>query len=331
VVLLPVTSVSQGIIMDPKRSPRISAIICTYRNPDLLEGAIGSLLNQRLSPEEYEIIVVDNNSGDQTPGVVQRFSRGPLPPVRYILEPQQGLSHARNRGVEAARSDIVAFIDDDAEADSGWLSALLEAYESNPDIWAAGGRISPIWHTDERPTWWTEEYEGSLSLLDWGDEARVLTWPERMLGTNCSFRKSVFQDLGYFDPALGRRGTALLGHEETEIQHRMHLKNKLVFYTPAALVRHHVPLERLTEGYFLRRQYGASRSQMVVMLKQEGYAKAITRAAVDCLAIVRRLLIIAGRFVRTRGEIAFVDRRMLFHYWGHLVGLAEGALGDRFR
>ena len=317
--------------MDPKRSPRISSIICTYRNPDLLEGAIGSLLNQRLSPEQYEIIVVDNNSGDQTPAIVERFSHRPLPSVRYILEPRQGLSYARNRGLEAARGDIVAFIDDDAEADSGWLSALLEVYESSPEIWAAGGRIAPIWHTDERPTWWTEECEGSLSLLDWGDEARVLTWPERILGTNCSFRKSVFQELGYFDTGLGRRGRALLGHEETDIQHRIHLENKVVFYTPRAIVRHHVPPERLTEEYFFRRQFGASRSQMVVMLKEEGYAKAIPRVMADCLAMVQRLLIIAGRFVRTRGEIAFVDRRMLFHYWGHLVGLAEGALGDRFR
>ena len=317
--------------MDPKRSPGISAIICTYRNPDLLEGAIESLLNQRLSPEQYEIIVVDNNSGDQTPRVVQRFSRRPLPPVRYILEPQQGLSHARNRGVEASRGDIVAFIDDDAEAGSGWLSALLEAYDRGPDVWAAGGRIAPIWHTDERPTWWTEEYEGSLSLLDWGDEARALTWPERILGANCSFRKTVFSQLGGFDTKLGRRGTALLGWEDTEIQQRIHAQGKTILYSPDALVRHHVPLERLTEEYFLRRQFGASRSQMVVMLKQEGYKKAATRVVRDCLAIVLRVLIIAGLFVKTQGEIAFVEKRMLFHYWGHLVGFAEGALHARFR
>jgi len=312
-------------------SPRISAIVCTYRNPGLLEGAITSLLNQTLSPDRYEIIVVDNNSRDQTPEVVRRLGHTSSPPVSYVLETRQGLSHARNRGVEAARSDIVAFLDDDAEADSGWLWALLEAYERSPDTWAAGGRISPIWHTSERPTWWTEEYDRSLSLLDWGDEARALTWPERILGTNCSFRRSVFEELGYFDPALGRTGTALLGHEETDIQHRIHLANKVVFYTPGAIVRHHVPQERLTEEYFFRRQFGASRSQMVVMLKREGYASAIPRVAADCLAMVQRLLIITGLFFRTRGEITFVDKRMLFHYWGHLVGFAEGALGARFR
>jgi GT2 family glycosyltransferase len=317
--------------MDPKQSPRISAIICTYRNPDLLQGAIVSLRNQRLSPEQYEIIIVDNNSEDQTPEVVRRFSRDPSPPIRYILEPRQGLSHARNRGVEVARGDIVAFIDDDAEADSGWLSALLEAYDNNPEIWAAGGRIAPIWHTDERPTWWTEEYEGSLSLLHWGDQARALTWPERILGTNCSFRKEVFQQVGHFDPQLGRRGRALLGHEETELQQRIHLENKIVFYTPRAKVRHHVPPERLTQHYFLRRQFGASRSEMVVMLDQQGRAKALARILKDCCAMLLLVLIIAARFDKTLGGIDFVHKKMFCHYYGHLVGFVEGALGVRFR
>jgi len=317
--------------MGPEQRPRISAIICTYRNPDLLEGAIASLLNQRLSPDRYEIIVVDNNSGDHTSEVARRFSRDTSPSVRYVLEPQQGLSHARNRGVEAARGDIVAFIDDDAEADPGWLSALLEAYDKHQEVWAAGGRIAPMWHTDERPTWWTEEYEGSLSLLDWGDQPRALTWPERILGTNCSFRKEVFQQVGHFDPQLGRRGRALLGHEETELQQRIHLDNKIVFYTPRAKVRHHVPAERLTEHYFLRRQFGASRSEMVVMLNQQGRAKALATILKDGCAMALLMLISAARFVKTLGEIDIVHKRMFAHYYGHLVGFAEGALGVRFR
>ncbi len=325
-VLSNLIDICQGFAMARTRSPRISVVVCTYRNPDLLRGAISSLLNQTLSSDQYEIIVVDNNSGDQTPEVVHCLGDTSSPPVSYVLETRQGLSHARNRGLEAARGEIVAFLDDDAEADPRWLAALLEAFDSDPRIWAAGGKILPTWHTDERPEWWSEEYEGWLSLVDRGDEPTALAWPERILGANCSFRHSVFSELGHFDPNLGRRGEALLGWEDTEIQQRIHARDKVVFYAPDAVVYHHVPPERLTKSYFLRRQFGSSRSQMVLLAKQEGKGAAFRRAAVDFLLLGWRLLQIGWIVLRHRTGVPFIHQRMVYHYWGHVVGFAESLL-----
>lgn len=247
-----------------KKQIRISVVVCTYRNPVLLAKTLDSLGRQTLSQESFEVIVVDNNSQDDTQEVVARY-----PMVRYILEDRLGLSHARNTGVEKARGDIIAFIDDDAEASPGWLQALIKIYDSVQDAWAVGGKVLPIWDS-QKPGWLTNEYHRSLSLVEWGDNARALCWPERIIGTNCSFRRQVFTDIGLFDTCLGRIGTALLGNEDTEIQQRIHALDRLVYYAPEAVVCHHVTASRMTEEYFRRREQGTRISKAILELRSQG-------------------------------------------------------------
>lgn len=248
--------------------PRMSCVVCTYRNPDLLRGVLVSLQQQTLSPDAYEVIVVDNNSQDDTESITRAFMQE-SGNIRYVLETRQGLGHARNAGIQAARAAIIAFTDDDAEVAPGWLEALLAVYDAQPDAWAVGGRVTGLWQVP-RPDWLTEDMDGHLSLRDYGDEMRPLVWPERIIGVNCSFRRVVFEEIGAFVGGLGRKGRVLLGHEDTEIQQRIHEMGKLVYYTPDALVKHLVPAERATLDYFKRRFYGAGRSLMLVELMQEG-------------------------------------------------------------
>ena len=251
-------------------SPRISVVVCTYRNPERLKLTLESIMNQNLPADQSEIIVIDNNSCDSTPQVVTTFSR-----VRYFQEPIQGLSHARNKGLAEARGEIVAFIDDDAEAAPDWLEALLQVYDSNPDVYAAGGKSLPIWES-EKPEWITQEHFRSLSLIEWGETARPLSWPERIIGVNCSFRKTVFREIGMFDTQLGRLGSILLGSEDTEIQRRIHEIGKLVYYTPSAVVFHHVPAERMTREYFMRRSDGHKISEKIIGLTEKREEGALT-------------------------------------------------------
>ncbi|MHC4743963.1 MAG: glycosyltransferase, partial [Planctomycetota bacterium] len=243
---------------------RISVVVCTHRNPVFLAKTLDSLCRQTLSQDSHEVIVVDNNSNDDTPQVVARY-----PSVRYIFEERLGLSYARNTGVENSEGDIIAFIDDDAEASSQWLEALLEIYDSTRDVWAAGGKVLPIWDS-EKPAWLTQEYNRSLSLVEWGENARALCWPERIIGTNCSFRRRVFDDIGLFDTCLGRIGTALLGNEDTEIQQRIHALGHLVYYSPQAVVYHHVTASRMTKDYFTRREQGTKISRAILGLRSQG-------------------------------------------------------------
>ena len=117
---------------------QISAVICTYRRPDTLPRAIESLVAQSLDFSQYEIIVVDNNSQDESAKIVQQYNQNYFPKVEYALETCQGLSYARNLGVKLASSDIIAFIDDDAVAHPDWLASLLSMFDSIPDAWAVG-------------------------------------------------------------------------------------------------------------------------------------------------------------------------------------------------
>jgi glycosyltransferase involved in cell wall biosynthesis len=305
-------------------NPRISSIICTYRRPDTLGAAIQSLRNQTLSAKQYEIIVVDNNSRDGTAEIVRKHQEDASPHLHYVLENQQGLSHARNAGIRKARADIVAFVDDDAVAEPNWLSSLLDVYDKVADAWAVGGKVLPIWG-GERPKWLQGKLLRGVSLVEWGEEERPLKWPERVIGTNFSFRKRVFSEIGTFSTDLGRRGRLLLGHEDTEIQERIHKLGKLVFYTPRAAVRHHVPVDRMTKHYFYNRAYGTGRSEAIITAQRFGRARLLR----ETLKITRRLLslcvhprTLVRRMIKEESRLG--QLRFVAHWFGFLyqtVGL----------
>jgi glycosyltransferase involved in cell wall biosynthesis len=300
-------------------SPRITCVICTYRRPDVIAGAIQSVVTQTLPPDAYDIIVVDNDSQDQTATIVQQFLDAGVPNLRYYVEPQRGLSHSRNCGLYHARSDIIAFLDDDAEADSGWLASLCDVYDQDPDIWAVGGAVDPIWSCPP-PAWLTPNLWRSLSLLDWGAEVRKLQWPERIIGTNCSFRRVVFTDIGLFDVNLGRQGSALLSSEDTEIQQRIHRLGKYVYYSPYARVAHHVPQTRLTLSYFWKRFYGQGRTLALLAAQQNSRRVMIGQALFRGASLPTRRI---GREIARRGRTRHI---MLFNIAGDLGFIAQTVL-----
>ncbi|MFA5367030.1 MAG: glycosyltransferase [Dehalococcoidia bacterium] len=299
-----------------KDSLRISAVICTYRHPDMLRAAVKSLLNQTLPAEEYEIIVVDNNSQDETANVVNELAETVSHPVRYIFEGQQGLSYARNAGIEAARGDIIAFLDDDAEADPGWLAALLDVYDSVPEAWAVGGKVLPKLEV-ELPRWLEDKDAmfASLSILELGEEIRPLKQNEIILGANCSFRKNVFIETGLFSSALGRKGTLLLGFEEIEIQQHIHDYGKLVFYTPQAVVYHYIPQERLTKRYLYSRHYGSGISEPLLLMRNGKTAEFYKRILLNGGALLWLSFSLTWRIWKDRTSFR-VFQRMAYN-WGY--------------
>jgi len=283
--------------------PRISVIICTLKRPDQLKKSVLSLIQQTLPESEYEVLVVDNNSQDDTYDLIQGIiTTNSSAQISYLMEKEVGLSISRNTGIQAAKAEIIAFIDDDAVADSDWIDELLTIYDEQPEAWSVGGKVLPSWEK-EKPEWLTNENFRSLSLVEWGDSVRPLTWPERLIGTNCSFRKSVFIDIGKFNTKLGRKGNQLLGNEETEIQERIHYRGKKVFYTPHAIVRHFVPIERMTKDYFYRRSYGNGRTKAI--LKKNRSVKSYL------IDITRNLIILISHLTKYLFNILNEERRFL--------------------
>src|SRR5688572_27249140 len=176
----------------------LSVVVCTYNRADLLSRLLESFRTQAFEAQRYEIIVVDNNSTDNTSSVVREFCPS-FSNLRYFLEPQQGLSHARNRGWRKARGQYVAFMDDDARASRDWVETALRCFGwIRPEPLAIGGKILPAYDAP-KPTWFHDD----LELRSFGDNPRFLSSGESFSGSNMVFRRDVLEHYGGFDARVG--------------------------------------------------------------------------------------------------------------------------------
>ncbi len=222
----------------------VSVIVSTYNRADSLRDAIESLAAQQAGNCSYEIIVVDNNSSDQTKRVVATFNGK----VRYLFEPKQGLSYARNAGIQQAKGQVIAFTDDDCVADPNWVASLWACFRETRAL-AVGGKIERLWHC-ERPDWLTDELLGPLIVQDLGPKRKIWDAKNRhMIGANMAFHRSIFERFGLFKEELGRKGDLLIGGEDREIFRRLFESGAPIFYEPKAVIHHKVEEARLTKSY----------------------------------------------------------------------------------
>lgn len=231
--------------------PLVSAIICTHNRDRYLGFAIDSLLAQDFS--DFEIIVVDNGSSDRTREVVEARLKDQR--LRYIYKSEIGLSIARNTGAKIAYGEILAYLDDDAIAAPQWLKTIYTAYRENPRLAIAGGKVTLIW-TDgiTAPNWLSDGLAGNLGAYDLGDSMVQIDRPGLTpRGLNYSMRKSFLDQIGGFDPNLGRVGKNLLSNEELHMTHLALQTGWEVAYLPDACVAHHVAPERVKRKWFLDR------------------------------------------------------------------------------
>jgi len=233
--------------------PLISAIICTHNREQYLGAAIDSLLGQTMG--SYEIIVVDNASTDGTAEVVK--SRLDDSRVHYVLESTLGLSVARNTGAKAAKGQILAYLDDDAEASVGWLAALVAVFEKEERVAIAGGKVTLIWPPKAHPpSWLSDDLSNGLGAYDLGNELIYIQNPALTpRGLNYAVRKPFLQEVGGFDTHLGRVGTNLLSNEEQQMTRLALERDWKVAYVPEALAAHNVAPARMRPGWFLSRSW----------------------------------------------------------------------------
>ena len=231
----------------------LTLIICTYNRVQSLSETLRSLEGLDVDGLRGEIILVDNNSSDGTRRAIEDFlPRAPLP-TRYLFEARQGLSHARNAGVDAASGDVIVFSDDDVLFDRRWLREIVSAF-AQEDVAAVGGKILPKWPVPP-PDWLGPELHSFLSLLDHGDKPVVLTEPV-LWGANLAFRREVFRTIR-FHGALGRIGDKLYNGEDSDLLLRLIARGERVLYWPRAIVHHNIPRQRLTKAYFRKWHWDA--------------------------------------------------------------------------
>ena len=238
-----------------------SIVIATYNRADALRETLQSLSGLRPGAT-WEVIVVDNNSSDDTPNVVLEAARTFPAPLRYLFEGQQGRSPALNAGIRAAAGDIIATTDDDVRVPPDWLNRAADGL-ARLDCDYVGGRVLPIWG-GPRPEWLPDrggKQWAVVALLDYGPEP--IEFGTRVpLGVNMAFRRSVFERAGLFDPHTGRRAGTLLGQEVREWCIRARQAGARGCYLPELTLHHVIPADRLQKRYFRRWFYwrGISRA-----------------------------------------------------------------------
>ncbi|MEM8613689.1 MAG: glycosyltransferase [Cyanobacteria bacterium P01_H01_bin.105] len=244
-------------------NPVISAVICTYNRADRLILALEGLKTQTLSKERYEIVVIDNASTDTTKAVCDDYKQQ-LPHLAYHYEPIQGLSTARNTGLNVANGDYVAYLDDDAIPCANWLEDIVTAFSTiQPQPAVVGGPIYPIWE-QEPPVWMHYYVQGYFTVLDHGTEAGWFPDGEYPYGANMVYRRDVLLKHNGFSEDLGRDGKSLLSDEERLLNLTIEADGGQFYYVPSASVQHWVPKERISRSWLLKRCYWQGRSGAVV-------------------------------------------------------------------
>ena len=230
---------------------KITVILCTYNRCLTLTKALESAAALRVpEPDEWEVLVVDNNSSDQTRQAVQQFCQRYPRRFHYLLEARQGKSYALNAGIRKARGDVLAFMDDDVTVQPTWLQNLTASLH-NTDWAGAGGRILPQ-PTFTPPRWLSLKERYALcpfALFDLGPEAGELA--EAPFGTNMAFRREMFEKYGGFRTDLGPCPGSEIRCEDTEFSQRLLAAGERLRYEPSAVVYHPIPECRLRKSYFL--------------------------------------------------------------------------------
>lgn len=236
-----------------------TVVICAYSEERWaqLTQAVESVRRQRRVADQT-ILVIDHN-----PTLLEQAGRA-FPGVTTVAsEGTPGLSGARNTGIAEASGDVIAFLDDDAEADPAWLETLLAAY-TDPTVLGVGGGIDPVWALG-RPPHFPEEFDWVVGCSYRGLPLETAS-VRNMIGANMSCRRSVFSTVGGFRESLGRVGRHPLGCEETELclRARAHWPDGVFLYEPRARVRHHVSAQRGTFHYFRQRCWSEGLSKVAV-------------------------------------------------------------------
>ena len=219
----------------------VSVVVPTFNRASSIDALLDDLQRQT-GGVDFEVIVVDNGSHDDTAEVIAR--RGRDPRFRYVLETRRGASSARNAGIALARAPVVAFIDDDVRPRHDWVAAIVRAFVEHPEVDCIGGRVEPRW-PKAPPPWLTDLHWPPLALqIDRGrrdyidrDHASAC-----LITANLACRAAVFRELGGFAPEFRR-------DEDREFNLRMWRAGKRGLYVDSVVAFAEIQPERLKKPY----------------------------------------------------------------------------------
>ncbi len=291
----------------------ISVIIPTRNRADLLAQALASLKKQTLSTDNFEVVVVDNGSTDDTYEIVRNFMQD-LRNLRYFFEPEPGLHAGRHRGMHEAHGEILAFADDDIEAMPTWVAAIRSAFEDS-GVALVGGNNFPHF-VGSVPAWLLKlwdlaTYDGgralpSLSILDIPGPVRVFD-ANYIWGCNYAIRKSVLlAACGFHPDGMPRELIRFRGDGETHVSNYVRDSGLKSLFHPEASIFHKVTPERMTFDYFYQRRFNQGVSDSYSFLRKQG-----ARSDIEIVSpsAIRRVV----RSLRRRVKYALISSPEIRH------------------
>ena len=244
----------------------VSVAICTLNRASLLSKTLSTFTSVVIpSGFDWELVIVDNGSSDETAAVVESFE-GRLP-IRREVELRRGQSVARNRVLSSYGGSFILWTDDDVEVDPQWITSTLDAFDAfEADV--VFGRSFPVWMTSA-PRWFGPLFAGQFALLDYGPEAFTVTDGEHQFyGLNMAFRRSAVETLGGFREDLGYVGNSSGGADDTDMFNRALTKGLRIVYAPQSVVGHAIPPDRTTKARQRRLAWTGARSNYRLVAQQ---------------------------------------------------------------
>lgn len=243
----------------------VSVVVCTYSEEryDVFTECVESVLKQTHEPLEL-VLVVDGND-DVFEMVQDEFGDVDGEVSNLVLhnnEENRGISYSRTKGAELATGEIVAFIDDDGVAEPDWIETLVEVYEDT-DVLAAGGYVAPDW-LEGKPSFFPEEFNWLVGCTEKGfaedgEEVR------NVYGSNISYRRNVFLDVGGYDVNTGRKGDRHIQAHEAPVGIRIQEEyGRGMIYVHDAVVNHQLFSYRGDFRWLMQRSFWQGFSKRVM-------------------------------------------------------------------
>jgi glucosyl-dolichyl phosphate glucuronosyltransferase len=311
-------SVFPESVTNANQPPLISVVICTYNRADRLSLTLEAVSKQTTSATDFEILVVDNRSTDNTFDICEYYQER-LANFRYLYEPIQGLSKARNTGWQATQTPYIAYLDDDAIPCEEWIKSILDIFETvQPKPVGVGGPIYPLWEIP-KPDWINSSTETLFTTLDAGNKPRWFGHNECPWGANVVYRRDALEKAGGFHEQLGRKGQCLLSGEETLLNVTLTSQGERFYYSPQAWVHHWVPKERINPDWLVQRGYWQGRS---VALVDTIVGKSLLRQRLSSTSNLLKCVLNLGTLVSThwffskgQKQIGLLDQIKLTLSW----------------
>lgn len=229
---------------------KFSIIIPTYNRPELLNELLDSLVIQKFNPEDFEILIIDNNSTNDVEKLIKDFVKKhpEFSFIKYIKEPQRGLPYAWNRGIKESKGDLLVFLDDDITLHQDYFKILSENFKIPITNITGGGHISPVFES-QKPAWINKFIMPVFAEIDLGERSK---FPKKKhpFGTNMLISRDVFEKIGYFNEELYKDKQIFVpGLLEDDFFKRVRKHKIPIYYFHDLVVWHFIPQEKLSKKY----------------------------------------------------------------------------------